>query len=270
MLYLVYSDTTIAVPVTRFPAGELQITFTDGSLLRDIHSVELRFESSDDIIALHLLADLLESFGVCLGNISLVIPYFPSARQDRQELVESFGLRVYVELIKNFGFKEIVTYDPHSPVLAGMFKAGQLTIMPQAQLLAPLVQPYLSINNAAIVSPDRGATKKTEALQKLFPDTTLLQFDKRRDYNTGKIAGIYCSELEHFHKNRFTNIVVVDDICDGGATFTAIGWNLRTKFPSAILVLAVTHGLFTKGTDELNKYYDHIVYYFNPKEPVCH
>jgi ribose-phosphate pyrophosphokinase len=151
-----------------------------------------------------------------------------------------------------------------------MFKAGQLTIMPQAQLLAPLVQPYLSINNAAIVSPDRGATKKTEVLQKLFPDTTLLQFDKRRDYNTGKIAGIYCSELEHFHKNRFTNIVVVDDICDGGATFIAIGKLLRAKFPSAILVLAVTHGLFTKGTTELNKYYDHIIYYFNPKEPVCH
>jgi ribose-phosphate pyrophosphokinase len=266
MIYLESVYGTIKVSVTKFPAGELQISLL--GLPIDICTVRLHFESSDDIIALHLLTDLLKSQKINISDIPLIVPYFPAARQDRQESIESFGLRVYVDLIKNLGYKYVSVVDPHSTVLAGMFPAGKLLVHDQKYALQHFVSPYLLNGGCAIVAPDLGATKKTEKLKELNPETYLLQFVKTRNYHTGRIDGVYCPDLDNLERHEFSTILVVDDICDGGATFEAIGSTLRHKFPSATLVLIVTHGLFTKSKTELEKYYNRIHYYFNPKDPL--
>jgi ribose-phosphate pyrophosphokinase len=47
----------------------------------------------------------------------------------------------------------------------------------------------------------------------------------------------------------------VDDICDGGGTFLGISDELDKLRPS-YKELVITHGLFTKGMDQLNLAYD--------------
>ena len=57
-------------------------------------------------------------------------------------------------------------------------------------------------------------------------------------------------------KIESSNCLVLDDICDGGRTFIELA-----KATSGIqfdLQLAVTHGIFSKGREELNKYYSKI------------
>ena len=53
--------------------------------------------------------------------------------------------------------------------------------------------------------------------------------------------------------------LIVDDICDGGATFIELGKLLKEHYPNNTLFLVVTHGFFTKGLSELAKYYDGIL-----------
>ena len=50
------------------------------------------------------------------------------------------------------------------------------------------------------------------------------------------------------------NFIIIDDICDGGATFVNIAKELKQLNPSAALHLVVTHGLFTKGFDVLSDF----------------
>jgi len=57
----------------------------------------------------------------------------------------------------------------------------------------------------------------------------------------------------------FEQIFVMDDLCDGGATFIAEGEYLKKKFPDKKLKLFVYHGLFTQGVHPLLAYYDEII-----------
>jgi ribose-phosphate pyrophosphokinase len=52
--------------------------------------------------------------------------------------------------------------------------------------------------------------------------------------------------------------VIVDDICDGGRTFTEIAKAIRTQVPNARIYLVVTHGIFSAGFEELEKYFERI------------
>lgn len=57
----------------------------------------------------------------------------------------------------------------------------------------------------------------------------------------------------------FDEITIIDDLCDGGATFIAEGKYIKENFPGTKLKLFVYHGLFTKGLDCLLEYYDEII-----------
>jgi len=51
--------------------------------------------------------------------------------------------------------------------------------------------------------------------------------------------------------------LIVDDICDGGGTFLGLGEELKKK-NAGPLFLAISHGIFSKGFDELVKVYEQI------------
>lgn len=55
------------------------------------------------------------------------------------------------------------------------------------------------------------------------------------------------------------DVLIVDDLCDGGATFIAEAEYLKTNFPNKKLNLFVQHGLFTQGLHPLLSYFDEII-----------
>jgi ribose-phosphate pyrophosphokinase len=81
--------------------------------------------------------------------------------------------------------------------------------------------------------------------------------DKVRDTKTGRISGTsVSSELPKLP------ILVVDDICDGGRTFVELGKALA-EVSSQPRYLYVTHGIFSKGFEELDLYYERIFTAYN-------
>ncbi len=59
-----------------------------------------------------------------------------------------------------------------------------------------------------------------------------------------------CTEGTHVHATDLSGLtaVITDDICDGGATFIGIAKELR-RLNCHKVVLYVTHGIFSKGTE---------------------
>jgi len=72
----------------------------------------------------------------------------------------------------------------------------------------------------------------------------------KRDVRTGNILGVVVDQ-----NVTDLNLLVVDDICDGGRTFTELS---KTLSMPKKLELFVTHGIFSKGVKELTEAYDHI------------
>ncbi len=104
-----------------------------------------------------------------------------------------------------------------------------------------------------LVSPDGGALKKIYKLSEHLAGMPVVECGKTRDVLTGKLSGfkVYADNLDG------ASCLVVDDICDGGGTFTGLAEALKSK-GAGQLFLAVSHGIFSKGVDVLTGYYDHI------------
>src|SRR4030065_329504 len=88
-------------------------------------------------------------------SISVVMPYFPYARQDRMSRGrEAISARMVANLLENQGAGRIIFVDIHNPAIQGFFN---IPVDPLTAL--PLLSNYFrkpEFANAAIVSPDVG------------------------------------------------------------------------------------------------------------------
>ena len=250
--------TAVDVKYWKFPAGETGVKLPSMGDANYFHII-LDFESNDDIINLMFLCDALrESQGNDI-RLNLHISYMPYARQDRYcDIGESFSLKVICNILNSLDFDKIYVQDIHSEVMKGFFKAGMISVSEQHTLqyqkVCDIMNIYDSSNKIAIVAPDAGAVKKAAKAAKLH-NLNMIEFHKQRNPVNGKIESVKCS-LSKEELNKYDALIVVDDICDNGGTFIALGNVIKNEYNfNGHLHLVVTHGNFGNGFDDLNKLY---------------
>lgn len=229
---------TIDFKQISFPNGETRIDLEYTDDLSSPHNFEWEFKSNADIMELLLFADALKRSSKEIGTIT--IKYFPYSRQDRSDPFNtSFSLKVMTNIINSIGAKRVVIYDPHSDVTPALI--NNVAIIKQKNIL----RKYIPSNiNHYLISPDAGATKKTNTLFKPNSTIAVVQCTKLRDSQSGLITGTQV-HIDNLHNKP---CYIVDDICDGGKTFIEIAKELK-KLNAGKIVLLVTHGFFTKGLE---------------------
>lgn len=236
-----------------FPGGErnVKIVDTDSIVRFGSFTVYCDYRGSDDLIDILLLVNACRNVDRNV-RLRLHIPYFPFARQDRVMTVgEPFALQVAVNLIKSCNFSEIEVWDPHSDVLAGMFEPGVLKIVPQEKLV---FIDYERSSNLCLLSPDGGALKKIYKVSAHHGGLPVVCAQKIREVNTGKISGVSIPE----EITKYDMVIIVDDICDGGASFIELARSIREIKPEMHIDLSVTHGIFSKGKAPILEWIDNV------------
>lgn len=228
----------------KFPGGEIGVKI-EVQYPPSMVVIDAQIEDSDDIIALGLLKQAIDSMG---GNCSgLYLKYIPYSRQDRIcEKGESLSLAFFADYINNMRFNQVILYDPHSDVSSALFKysksISQLEIIGDFEELKRFVMK----TNCIFVSPDAGANKKVFKLAQYFQHIQFCRADKLRNTITGEIE-----EIVVYHEDfNGKTVIIFDDICDGGATFISLAKELKKKNCGDI-ILYVTHGIFSRGLDVL-------------------
>lgn len=207
-----------------------------------------RINSFNDLGLLCIAVDAVQRLGV--KTIDLILPYFPAARQDRLMTEgESLSVKVYADIINNFNLRSIKIFDPHSEVTAALL--NNCTVIENYTFVKKVVEQIEG--DFILISPDAGASKKIFKLAANLKHSNVLECGKKRDTLTGKLSGftVPTEDLEN------TTCLIVDDICDGGGTFIGLAKELKDK-NAGVLFLAVSHGIFSKGTDELNNIFTKI------------
>lgn len=240
---------------TTFPGGERNVTITEdprypskGVMGSEAMNVRMDFRTSHDIIDLMLLADALDRIGI---SLPLFIPYLPYARQDRAcNPGEALSIKVMMDILGMFWPQEetITVWDPHSDVSGALLPGRQLRIVEQAELAQTLVERLMRNyegSEFALCSPDAGAEKKSFKLAQRM-NLRLMEAGKRRNTVTGKIdfTSVRDPDLWVGYEG---NLVIVDDICDGGRTFLELAKEMKKVAPKARRHLYVTHGIFSQG-----------------------
>lgn len=262
--YAARRDVTALVKFSKFAAGERHVALDMGTMTAlamfghsNRFGITVDFRGSDDIIDLALLIDALKRNGS--DQIDVTIPYFPAARQDRAvNPGEALSAKVIADLLQEIcPIEKIEIWDPHSEVVPALFPAGSIKVIEQHILAARYIK--LWNKSPVLVSPDAGAAKKIHKLAE-YAKLPVLYATKGRNPVTGDIEETQLA-LNHADldlKDKIRDLVIVDDICDGGRTFVALGKALKAYQPKARLHLYVTHGIFSYGMAPFENLFDFI------------
>jgi ribose-phosphate pyrophosphokinase len=242
----------VGVREWKFPDGSVGVDINTGSqeVYFGIKEVKLyargSFDLSDKILAILFATDALRRH-YPFAKIHLGLPYIPYARQDRVcNAGESLQVKVLCDLINQQNYESVLVVDPHSYVASALL--DRVVVMDQYEVFKNLKKDWF---NWTIVAPDQGAVKKCEDFAKRVGAKAVVGFSKSRELSTGKITGM----KPLFDINPDESYLVLDDICDGGRTFTEL-----VDFMShcGVLELAVTHGIFSKGAEVVTRRFDRV------------
>ena len=177
----------------------------------------------------------------------LVLPFVPGARQDRLNHSGDFlfTAKSIAQMINARHLPSVTVLDPHSEVAPALI--DRCRVVHAADCITTPPGKY-----AAVISPDAGAEKRAgEVARKL--GVPLIHAWKTRDVATGQISGFGKEIVGAAFMG--SKMLIVDDICDGGGTFTG----LAREFPEDVdLHLWTTHGIYSKGVAPLAEHFSHI------------
>lgn len=251
----------IEIKPTIFPDNTSQVwKLPDEILKAKYHEIVWGFTHEGEIMHLIQLVQLIREIGSI--SCTLHFPYLPYARQDKGISNETtFALSVFAVLINKLRFSKVTALDPHSNTAQQYFD-NFTPIYPKA-----LVKKVYDVTKSEIVAyADGGACEK---YTKLYKFKNFMSAFKHRDSKTGKIT-----QYEVIGDCDGKNVLIVDDICDGGATFVLLAQQLK-EMGAKEINLFVTHGIFSQGAyklkdagikriftakGELNSYFENNVY----------
>lgn len=214
--------------------------------------VETILNTSDKIMELLLVKEAMDHYYSCYYT-KLIVNYLPYARQDRRcSDGESFAGKVMIELLDNLGFSEIQIVDIHNEKLLEHFIRTKVDHIGMPDIISWNTDIIRYVDT--IVSPDKGAHKKVKEIADKF-NKDFISASKKRNPSSGKIEEI-CFDMDDvdeailYEKLLNKNVIIIDDLVDGGGTFIGLS-NIINDYMPKSLNLYATHGIFSKGLDLL-------------------
>ena len=250
-------QSTIQYKVSKFPDGQQTVDITSTYITSTQVQIRSRMNDFKDLELILCATQALKNLGV--SDIELYVPYFIGGRSDR---LFGYGGVNYLKqvigpIINSQGYSKVYVMDPHSDVLEAVI--NNFAKYDNFKLVKFALENIDNTNDAreriALVSPDAGAYKKIFDVAKEFGIQNIITANKVRDLKTGNIIR---TEIPTLDQHRDLKYVIIDDICDGGRTFVELAKVMKDSRPTAKIYLVVTHGIFSKGLEELGDYFDGI------------
>lgn len=194
--------------VGTFSDGESQIEINESVRGMDVFVVQPTCQPvNHNLMELLIMLDALKRASA--ERITVVIPYYGYARQDRKVLPRtSISARLVANLITVAGASRVLAMDLHAGQIQGFFD------VPVDHLYAlPVQLEYLKRidGEIVVVSPDAGGVERTRELGKRL-NASLAIIDKRRERaNVSKVMHVIGNV-----KNK--TAILLDDMIDTGGT----------------------------------------------------
>jgi len=230
------------------------------------YTVTASIRSPAELFRVMLVADVLKDG---LNRVDLEVTYLMGGRMDKRiDAMSPVTIKAVANAINSCSFDLVTLLDPHSYVSSSLIQR------------ACEVYPSLAVSQAIedheepifIVVPDKGAVPRvSKILGSMEPPIAkhptlteegwtvdgkkikgIIYADKVRDLATGRIQSIEILSPAWAEDNyllkmlRESICLILDDICDGGATFRLLSDELK-KYGVKQVDLFVTHGIFSKG-----------------------
>ena len=219
------------IELTNFMDGEIYVQIKENIRGHDVYLLQSTCPPvNDHIMELVLMLDAAKRASA--GCITVVIPYFGYARQDRKvEARVPISAKAVADVLTAAGAERVLTVDLHAGQIQGFFNIPVDNLFASAVFIDYI--QALAQEDIIIVAPDAGGVERARAYAKrLHADLGII--DKRR---TAK------NQMEVMHvigdvKDRVA--IIVDDMVDTAGTMTRGADALRENGAKAVYACA-TH-----------------------------
>lgn len=196
------------VTVNQFSDGEFQPVINDSIRGNHVFIIQSTCQPSDNLIELLMLIDACKRASA--KYVSVVMPYYGYARQDRKDRPRvSIASKLVADLLTTAGASRVMTMDVHADQIQGFFN------IPLDHLFgSSIFIPYLSslnLDNLCIAAPDVGSTKRARFYAQQF-NCEMVICDKYRKVHNEVAEMVLIGDV------KGKNVIIVDDIIDTGNT----------------------------------------------------
>lgn len=206
----------------RFSDGEIYFQLLENVRGADVFVVQPTcFPVDEHLLELLIMVDALKRASA--GRITVVVPYYGYARQDRKDRPRvAISSKLVADLLTTAGANRALLVDLHAAQIQGFFN------IPVDHLFAsPVLVTYfrdLNLTDLTVVSPDAGGVERARFFAKKL-DVPLAIVDKRRtDINVtevmnviGDVRGRTCLILDDIIDTAGTLVKTVDALLAQGA-----------------------------------------------------
>lgn len=197
--------------VSKFADGETQISLQESVRKQHVYLIQPTSPPvNENLMELILMVSALKAASA--KSVTVVIPYFGYARQDRRSDERSpISAKTVANLLTEAGADHFVTVDLHAEQIEGFFSKPVDNMHATSVFLADIKEKFKG-QDIAIISPDAGGVKRASKLLKGLPDTTMVVINKSRPKaNEVEVMGI-------MGEVRGKTCIIVDDIVDTAGT----------------------------------------------------
>jgi ribose-phosphate pyrophosphokinase len=196
------------VSLSRFSDGEFQPHFNESVRGCDIFLIQSTIPPTENLMELLLMTDAAKRASA--HYITVVVPYFGFARQDRKDKPRvAIGAKLIANLITAAGAHRIMTMDLHAAQIQGFFDIP-VDHLDASVIFVPYIKS-LNLPNLTIASPDMGGSYRARTFAKYFNAEVVICDKTRKRANEIESMSIIGDVSGQ-------DIVLIDDICDTAGT----------------------------------------------------
>ena len=221
--------------IRQFSDGEINLQIQENVRGADVFIVQPTCTPVErNLFEVLLMIDALKRASA--ERITVVLPYYGYARQDRKDKPRvPISAKLVAKVLESAGASRIMALDLHAAQIQGFFD------VPVDHLFfRPVLIDYiytLDLPKLTIVSPDAGGVERARSIAKRM-STRLAIIDKRREEaNVAEIMNVI-GEVEGAH------CLVVDDLIDTAGTLVGVTEALLEKGALSVMA-AATHAVLS-------------------------
>ncbi len=226
------------ISLRRFSDGELSVAFEESIRGCDLFLIQSTNPPTDNLMELLLMIDAARRASA--KYVTVVIPYFGYARQDRKDKPRvSIAAKLVANLISAAGANRIVTCDLHAGQIQGFFDIP-LDHLSGTSIFVPYLKtlPF----TPTFAAPDVGGVSRARTFAEHF-NADMVICDKHRK-RANEIAS-----MQVIGDVMDKDVVLVDDMIDTGGTLCKAAALLKEKGAKSVRAVC-THALLSGNAIE--------------------
>jgi ribose-phosphate pyrophosphokinase len=235
-----------ALTTKKFSDGEIWVRFDENIRGQDVFIVQSTGQPADNLVELLIIIDAAKRSSA--GRITVVLPYYGYARQDRKDQPRvPISARLFMDMIVKAGANRIIAMDLHSMQIQGYVD------IPFDHLFSrPALMKYFRSEgmfddpDLVVVAPDMGSVARSRSVA-MYMQKGLAIIDKRRTAHNMAEAMNIIGDV------KGKKCLIIDDMADTAGTLVAAAKHLKEEGAKEV-ICAFTHAVLSgPAIDRLKK-----------------